>query len=117
MGLIISPDRGDRGLNGAYKITTRSVMVTSTTVVSSNYLPVDALHLIQAIAWGHPILSGIGLLAGLAVVYGLLQHQLGRRGGDIFAAAVFLLLVLVFVTACLYLLCVHPGYRVVHPGF
>ncbi len=91
-------------------------MATQITV-HSHFLPGDALDLIGALCLRHPALVSVVVLVTFGAAVAGLRRRFGRGGGDIFAVALFFVVVTLFSAVCLYLLATRPGYRVFHPGF
>jgi lipopolysaccharide export LptBFGC system permease protein LptF len=86
-------------------------------MLQSHYLPADAFELIGALCVKFPVLACVAVLMLFGAAMALLRRRFGRGGGDLLVIALFIVVLTIFTSACLYLLATHPGYRVFHPGF
>lgn len=77
-----------------------------------NYLPAQALSLLLHLARTHTaifLLSAGGLVA---LIYGVLRWRFARNGGDLMVFATAISVIVLWVAACVRLIILNPGYRV-----
>ena len=82
-------------------------------MTTSRYLPADAIALLDRLFRGHPGMAVLAALAVYVVIVGIFRRRAGRAGPDLLIVALILTAAVIFVSACLYLLATHPGYRFV----
>ena len=85
--------------------------------IQSHYLPADACVLIGTAFRIHPIFASVAIVALFGITLTILQRYFKRVGGDVVEIALFFVTLIIFSTACIYLLITHPGYHIYHPGF
>src|SRR5882672_5382796 len=59
----------------------------------SDYLPADAVKLLGALSVQHPALASVVVLLSFGAAVAILRRRFGRGGGDIFAIALFVVVV------------------------
>ena len=79
--------------------------------VSHHYLPSDAINLAVSLYEQHRTLTLMGSLLLWAIITTILRQRFHRWGMDLVIFAAVATIILLFVSACLYLLTTHPGYH------
>ena len=79
--------------------------------MASQYLPVEAWHLIRRMALRHPP-KLVGAVAGFFFLYALMARLRSGRLVDSILLSVITTSILVFVAACAYIIFTHPGFRI-----